>query len=220
MFSLGEGTEDMINAEAACTTDGGLPQVIFSPNGLSEVNACHELLHLKCEYEGYPRHRLRFVPQSVEEWAISDGVTEIVSLVEHRVIYPKMEKLGFDPHEEFERKVVGNLLRRLVELQELAETGQMNASGSMNLMVWTARTLVETRTLKVRKRFLRETGWFREEFSRGSRVARGVKNSGLGPHACKNAIVSSLDILGIRRDAYDITVGPRKAAAYFEDKKV
>lgn len=206
-----EKPEHLAGAQAACDTDSGYPIVYFSPGSVTAINACHELLHLKCEYLGYPRPCRTFevTPDlTIEQWAVHDGITEISSFVEHRVIYPQMEELGFDPYADVARVVMKQgFFESLAEMRKLAQLGAINASGHMNLMTQSARFLLEVRDAGLRKRLLQEKEWFAEDFRKASKIARILSRAGLTPYSCRRAMVQAFDVAEIPKDTYDITMG-------------
>jgi hypothetical protein len=207
-----EYPKDSIGAQASCSTDTGRPEVHFYPGSLSLINACHEVLHLKCEYLKYPRTRVTFdltADLPIEQWAVYDGITEIVSLVEHRVIYPQMEALGFDPWKDVEQRMQhDDFFGGLQKMRDLAADGGINASGHMNLMARSARLLLELRNAELRSRFLRDKNWFAQDFRTARKIVDVLKRAGLTQNACRRAMVRALDLAEIPRDSYNITMGP------------
>jgi hypothetical protein len=85
--------------------ENGIPIVYINiENGLSEENIAHELLHLRFQYQGFPRTNF---PQGSLE-ALAAG--ELLSIMEHRILYPELENMGYDPHRSFATDVKNKLV--------------------------------------------------------------------------------------------------------------
>lgn len=92
----------------AAREENGIPTVYVNvKDGLYEENIAHELLHLKLEYQGFPRTTF---PQGSLE-AIS--ASELLSIMEHRLIYDELEKMGYNPHESLRKSAEEQLIPEL-----------------------------------------------------------------------------------------------------------
>lgn len=103
--------KDFLALEGA-RLEGGVPVIVLrDPEGMNAYNLAHGLLHLECEVSGYPRTLTRQDAQAPD--LLSQILGELSSLVEHRVIYPRLAELGFDPAREIEEIVRQMLLPKL-----------------------------------------------------------------------------------------------------------
>mgnify|MGYP001607786730 FL=1 len=85
------------------------------PSGIALYAIAHGLLHLDCETSGFPRTRT--LSRSHHKNML---LSELNSLVEHQVIFPKLHQLGFSPEQEMVTLFQTNFIPRLSDLVPFA----------------------------------------------------------------------------------------------------
>ncbi len=89
------------NAYEECGFENHIPSVgLRDPEGLNPYNVAHGLCHLRCRLRGYPTSVT--TPQAEDQFLVSNTCSDLQSLIEHRIIYPELEIMGFDPKNETE----------------------------------------------------------------------------------------------------------------------
>jgi len=96
-----EGASDIIN---------GIPTVFLSPAGMCPITICHELLHIKCKIQNFPRPKTIHASGEFTKSIIKNTTLEIAAMIEHKKIYPEMLAFGFDPYKELENKTWQDLI--------------------------------------------------------------------------------------------------------------
>jgi hypothetical protein len=86
-------------------TSDGTPEVILDMyEGKTEENLVHELFHLQLRAKGFPQHfRVKSPPNADKKEVFQELAEQLGSLVEHRLFYPQMRRMGFDPTREYRK---------------------------------------------------------------------------------------------------------------------
>ena len=76
----------------------GTPEIVLDTyEGKTEENVVHELFHLQLRARGFPQ-RFRVTSLGSANTVLVQQVAEqLGSLIEHRIFYPQMRQMGFDP---------------------------------------------------------------------------------------------------------------------------
>lgn len=76
----------------------GTPEIVLDRyEGRTEENVVHELFHLQLRAKGFPqRFKVKAVRTSNPEF-VQSVAEQLASLIEHRLYYPQMRQMGFDP---------------------------------------------------------------------------------------------------------------------------
>ncbi len=101
------------NYEGASLIRDGVPTVYLSQEGRRPITICHELLHLICETQGYPRTKTLKDHGKYQISLIKFTLEFLQATIEHQVIYPRMLDLGYDPYAELETKTRKGILSNL-----------------------------------------------------------------------------------------------------------
>jgi hypothetical protein len=99
-LALDPATEQL-DADAACTVENATPVVCVKT--LSHYNIAHELCHLRYRAKGFPSTIT--LDTARDTWFVSLVCRELLSIVEHVLIYPELLELGFDPHADVSSSV-------------------------------------------------------------------------------------------------------------------
>jgi hypothetical protein len=88
----------------------GTPEIILDTyEGRTEENLVHELFHLQLRAKGFPQHFKLRSPRTANNELVQQVAEQLASLVEHRLFYPQMRRMGFDPTLQY-RKALENWL--------------------------------------------------------------------------------------------------------------
>ena len=78
----------------------GTPEIILDTYaGKTEENLVHELFHLQLHAKGFPQHFQVSVksPRTRNTELVQQVAEQLASLIEHRLFYPQMWRMGLDP---------------------------------------------------------------------------------------------------------------------------
>jgi hypothetical protein len=84
----------------------GTPEIILdSYAGRTEENLVHELFHLQLHAKGFPQHFQVVVksPPTRNAESVQPVAEQLASLIEHRLFYPQMWRMGLDPTLEYRK---------------------------------------------------------------------------------------------------------------------
>jgi hypothetical protein len=139
--------DDHSYAEAfAEVLSDGTPLIGMTSAGYREITIVHELLHLECEALGFPRTRTVGKTATLPQNTVSHMISEWFSTVEHQVIYPKMEKLGYNPSGDIDSKArIGFLSRIQNNLGEFLYNNPNRDILFVDLVTQSTRVLTEGR---------------------------------------------------------------------------
>jgi hypothetical protein len=84
----------LIPAEGEAGVYDGIPTVRLTQAGCRLDNILHELLHLECEAQGFPRSETIASADRLTKEDVQDLVSHWHSILEHRVIYDRMRSLA------------------------------------------------------------------------------------------------------------------------------
>lgn len=115
--------------------------IVFK-NIFRDITLCHELLHLELLKDGYPvfekvSPEYRFFPFVVDE-----AINTICSIIQHKIIYPKMILLGYDPYTSLVEKADTQFLQDMND-QTLPHMAQYIVDADMQLRIHYLRLLCE-----------------------------------------------------------------------------
>jgi hypothetical protein len=98
------GSEGALAASGVATD--GTPWIeLDAVDGVSETRVVHELFHLQLKSRGFPRGFRVETAKNVDTELVRLAATDIISLLEHRLFFPKMRQMGFDPVREYRAEV-------------------------------------------------------------------------------------------------------------------
>lgn len=76
----------------------GTPEIVLDTyEGRTEENFVHELFHLQLRARGFPQRFRVTSPRSANAALAQQIAEQLGSLIEHRIFYPQMRQMGFDP---------------------------------------------------------------------------------------------------------------------------
>lgn len=197
-----------LNLRGAATFEDDVPCVYLRvPTGLYHITICHELLHLQCWLDDFPITRTIAECLTYDYGAISDALSDIGSIIEHKVIYPKMLRLSYDPYVDFDQTVRIDLLPRLEDEDYLYLGGIPLPEEYLCLVLKISRALLETSSLALRER-VRELAQakFPQALIVAERIVALIDGAGARtPQTCKKVLVDAVQILGIPKETYEIS---------------
>lgn len=83
---------------ASDVASDGTPEIVLDTyEGRTEENLVHELFHLQLHAKGFPQHLQVKSSRTKNAEPIQQTAEQLGSLVEHRLFYPQMRRMGFDP---------------------------------------------------------------------------------------------------------------------------
>jgi hypothetical protein len=104
-------TEEGGRANETVTADGTPLISLDAELGTTETEIAHELFHLQLKEKGFQQGFSIEVPPDVSRASLGVAVTSLSSLIEHRLFYPQMRKMGFDPSENYRKEVEEHIER-------------------------------------------------------------------------------------------------------------
>jgi len=76
----------------------GTPEIVLDTyEGKTEENLVHELFHLQLHAKGFPQRFQVSAPRTTNKELVQQVAEQLGSLIEHRLFYPQMRGMGFDP---------------------------------------------------------------------------------------------------------------------------
>lgn len=76
----------------------GTPEIVLDKyEGRTEENLVHELFHLQLRARGFPQRFRVKAPRTSHAEFVQTIAEQLASLIEHRLYYPQMRQMGFDP---------------------------------------------------------------------------------------------------------------------------
>lgn len=191
--------DDLLHAEAyGGLDDNGTPLVCMMPHGCREITIVHELLHLECEAQGFPRTRSQGGTAKLPPEKVSNLIGEWFSIIEHQIIYPKMENLGYDPSEDIESKARNALLSPLRSKIEFLRRNPNRDILLADLVTQTTRVLTEGRRPLRRQLAKTMQDSFPTELDLATRLADQIKSvNNWTPQEVKIVAENCLDAIGI-----------------------
>jgi hypothetical protein len=80
----------------------GTPEIVLDRyQGKTEENLVHELFHLQFRAKGFPQRFQVSVSRNTNKQPVQQVAEELGSLIEHRLFYPQMRGMGFDPTRQY-----------------------------------------------------------------------------------------------------------------------
>ena len=141
----------------------GTPEIVLNTyEGKTEVNLVHELFHLQLHAKGFPQRFEVIAPQSTNKELVQQVAEQLGSLVEHRLFYPKMRGMGFDPTVQY-REGLEALLSKDKLYDPPASAKQAVTYAEVSLLVQDPAV-----ARRVEKWYVRN-GW-NDQLSRGKRL--------------------------------------------------
>ena len=192
--------------EGGARLENGVPCIYLKvPAGLRDICICHELLHLQCELAGFPRTKTLDEKPPYDYATINNSLSEIGSIIEHQIIYPKMLQLGYDPYTDVDQKV---LLKFLPELEnEDYPFGDMHPTmRHLFLTLHLSRALLETNFSALRKR-VRKVSKIKcpQSLVEAKSIVCLIREVSVdNPQTCKRVLADSIQILKIPKETYEI----------------
>lgn len=87
-------------------TSDGTPEVVLDTyEGKTEENLVHELFHLLLRAKGFPQHFQVKSPPHANKELFQQLAEQLGSLIEHRLFYPQMRRMGLDPTREYRKEL-------------------------------------------------------------------------------------------------------------------
>ena len=87
---------------ASDVADDGTPEIVLDTyEGKTEQNLVHELFHLQLRAKGFPQRFQVKSPASINSALVQQVAEQLGSLIEHRLFYPQMRQMGFDPTQQY-----------------------------------------------------------------------------------------------------------------------
>jgi hypothetical protein len=77
--------------------------------GRTENEVILELLHLQLIADGFPDTFQLQVPMGVDANSLANAARQLNSLIQHRLTYPKMREMGFDPTKNYRPEIEHNI---------------------------------------------------------------------------------------------------------------
>ena len=76
----------------------GTPEIVLDKyEGKTEENLVHELFHLQLRAKGFPQRFQVSASRRTNKQLVQQVAEQLGSLIEHRLFYPQMRGMGFDP---------------------------------------------------------------------------------------------------------------------------
>ena len=199
-FRMADPTE-MPGAEGRAEILNGSAIVQFTAAGRRPSNILHELLHLECEIAGYARSETVSGTSKLTIHDVTVLGSNWASMLEHRVIYGRMKELGFDPHEDLDRKIeaaMKTLFDPVILMQRTTTAAYRRAI--MTTMI--SRCLPEN-TPEMAKRVTEyaTAQGFGVEVEKAEGIVRWVRRTGTSPKDIKMSLLGCLKRLGVPESA-------------------
>jgi hypothetical protein len=167
----------------------GTPEIVLDTyEGKTEENLVHELFHLQLHAQGFPQHfRVRSARAANRE-RFQQVAEQLGSLIEHRLFYPQMRRMGFDPTGQYRIALENSLSQE--KLYGTPRPATRTVSYAEIALLIHDPALTRT----VEKWYLRH-GWT-DQLSRGKQLARylAVFNPDT-PAKKRTAIMTCLEIV-------------------------
>lgn len=191
--------DDLLHAEAMGAVDvNGAPFVGMMPHGCREITIVHELLHLECEAHGFPRTRSELGTAKLPPAKVSNLIGEWFSIVEHQIIYPKMEMLGYDPSGDMELKFRNKLLSALKNKTQFLKMNPNRDILFADLVTQITRGLTEGRRTLRRDIIKTMNTTFPKELKISIRLAEQIKLvKNRTPQEVRAITEECLEVIGI-----------------------
>ena len=189
---------------ASCIADG-VPTVYLSQEGRRHITICHELLHLVCATEGYPRTKALCGEGKYTVGLVKFVLEFIQASIEHQVIHPKMVSLGYDPYGELENKTRAGILSNLNQnpYERVDETKLVHHYQWLHDIL---RPLAELDSEDINK-IIREKTKINcpVALEKAEDIAQLIKKRKTwNQDVCKAVLIDSLNISGIPSGTYEI----------------
>ena len=150
---------------ASDVTADGTPEVILdSYEGKTEENLVHELFHLQLHAKGFPQHFQVKSSRTTDNDLLQQVAEQLGSLVEHRIFYPEMLRMGLDPTLQYRQALEFALTQGKLYGIPLAEKRTLTYA-EVSLLVHDSAL-----TRKVEQWYVRQ-GWT-DQLNRGKRLTR------------------------------------------------
>jgi len=80
----------------------GTPEIVLDTYaGKTEENLVHELFHLQLHAKGFPQRFQVSAARKTNKQLVQQVAEQLGSLIEHRLFYPQMRGMGFDPTRQY-----------------------------------------------------------------------------------------------------------------------
>jgi hypothetical protein len=80
----------------------GTPEIVLDRyEGKTEENLVHELFHLQFNAKGFPQRFQVSASRKTNKQLVQQVAEQLGSLIEHRLFYPQMRGMGFDPTQQY-----------------------------------------------------------------------------------------------------------------------
>ena len=171
----------------------GTPTIVLDTyEGRTEENLVHELFHLQLHAEGFPQHFRVSSPRGPNSEQFQQVAEQLGSLIEHRIFYPQMRRMGFDPTGQY-RTALENSLSQEKLYGTPRPAARTVSYAEISLLI---HDPVLTR--RVEKWYLRH-GWT-DQLSRGKQLARDLATFNPDtPEKKRTAVGTCLEIVFARR---------------------
>jgi hypothetical protein len=141
----------------------GTPEIVLDTyEGKTEVNLVHELFHLQLHAKGFPQRYEVSALRTTNKELVQQVAEQLGSLVEHRLFYPQMRGMGFDPTLQY-RQGLEALLSKDKFYGPPASAKQAVTYAEVSLLIQDPAV-----TRRVEKWYVRH-GW-NDQLSRGKRL--------------------------------------------------
>ena len=88
----------------------GTPQIVLDTyEGRTEENLVHELFHLQLRAKGFPQHLEVKSPRIANRELPQQVAEQLGSLIEHRLFYPQIRRMGFDPSLQYRKALEASM---------------------------------------------------------------------------------------------------------------
>ena len=189
---------------ASCIT-GGIPTVYLSLEGKRPITICHELLHLICGIQGYPRTKTLHGDGEYTKGLIKFTLEFVQATIEHQVIHPQMVDLGYDPYTELERKTREGILSNLSQ-NPYEKVDETKLNRHYQWLHDILRPLAELDSEYINEKIRKRTKVnCPVALGKAEMIASLIKKQKNWKQAvCKAVLVDSINILGIPPGTYEI----------------
>lgn len=187
-----------------CGFEGKEPTVgLRDPDGLDLYNIAHGLCHLRCRIRGYPASMTMHAAKDGQ--LVSDTCSDLQSLIEHQIIYPELEALGYQPKRETETIVINTF-----QTEKLTKKVRERRAVRMALPIVYARVQLEVpageTANEVEQWFLQTE---RQTRNLGRKIVSKIRNADLSDwRGYVQAFDDCMQLLGIPAPDYGWTWEP------------
>jgi hypothetical protein len=188
-------------AEGQAEILNGIPIVRFTAAGRRPDNILHELLHLDCEIDGYPRSVTVSGTGKLSLDDVQDLGSNWTSFLEHRIIYGRMKDLGFDPYVDLDRKIEA-AMKTLFDPVILMQRTTTAAYRRAMMTTIISRCLLEN-SPEMAKRVTSYAAaqGFGIEVEKAEAIVRWVRRTGTSPKELRMSLLGCLKRLGVPESA-------------------